>query len=67
MPQKGTKSTNHQLRFLCLLWLTTAADEVNNLNPIIVVQHRCTPIATTHHFPVEFDRNSSGRQIELGD
>jgi hypothetical protein len=73
MPQRGTKSTkqkNMEPFFFCdfcaFLWLPTT-DEVNNLDPILIVQHRRTPITATHNFAVEFDRNARGRQLELAD
>jgi hypothetical protein len=40
---------------------------VNNLDPILIAQHRSTPLTTPDHFAIEFDRNSSGRQIKLAD
>jgi hypothetical protein len=53
-------------RDFCALWLTTA-DEVHNLNSIVITQHRHCPLASTHHFAIDFDRNAGGRQIKLAD
>jgi hypothetical protein len=49
------------------LWQTTAAHEVHDLDPVIVVQHRVAPLAAAHDLAIEFDRDSRGRQIKLVD
>lgn len=50
-----------------LLCGSTTADEVHNLDSILIVEHRSTPVAATHDFTIQFDRNSRGRQIKLAD
>ena len=67
MPERGTKSRNYYFALLCFFVALTTTDEVHNLNPILIVQHRSNPFAATHDFTIELDRNSRGRQIKLFD
>jgi hypothetical protein len=50
-----------------LVILSTAAHEVNNLDPIVLVKHSLAPLTTSHDLAVEFNRNSRRGQIELSD
>ena len=45
----------------------TATHKVHDLDPVIIVQNCLAPLAATHHFAIEFDRDSRGRQIKLAD
>jgi len=40
---------------------------MHNLNLIFVLQHPADPVTTTHNFPIHFNRNARGRQIEFCD
>ena len=48
------------------LWLTSA-DEVDNLDPIVVMENSTAPLAATHDRTIEFDRDSRSGKIKLGD
>jgi len=45
---------------------STTTDEVDDLDPIVVAQLRRDPFVATHDNAIQFDGNSRGRQVELG-
>jgi len=49
------------------LLLLPSADEVDNLDSIVVMDNSTAPLATTHDGAIEFDSNSRGGKIKLGD
>ncbi|HEY6660314.1 MAG TPA: hypothetical protein VI031_04195 [Pyrinomonadaceae bacterium] len=40
---------------------------MNNLDPIVVLEHSTAPVATTHDGAIEFDRDPHRRKIKLVD
>ncbi|HKG79271.1 MAG TPA: hypothetical protein VKA78_07625 [Pyrinomonadaceae bacterium] len=48
------------------MWLAPA-DEVNNLDSVVVVEHSTAPFATTHYGTIKFDRDSRRGKIKLVD
>jgi hypothetical protein len=46
---------------------STTTNEVNDLDPIVVAQIRRAPLVATHNGAIQLNRNSRGRQVELGD
>ena len=50
-----------------LVILSTTTDEVNNLDPIVVVKQSIGPLSAANDVAIEFNRNSRGWQIELSD
>jgi hypothetical protein len=46
---------------------STTTDEVDDLDPIVVAKLRRVPLIATDNDAVQFDRNSRGRQVKLGD
>jgi hypothetical protein len=45
----------------------TTAHKVDYLDPIVVVERSVYPLTPAHDLAIEFNCNSRGRQIELGD
>lgn len=46
--------------------LNAAADEMNDLDPVFIVENSRRPVATTHYVTIEFDRDSRGLKLEVG-
>jgi hypothetical protein len=53
------------LVFGCLFVAT--ANEVNNLDSIILLENSIAPFAATHYLPINFDRNSRRGKLKLLD
>jgi hypothetical protein len=45
--------------------LNTTANEVNNLDLVVIMKNGTAPIAATHDNAIEFDRNSRGWKIKV--
>jgi len=45
----------------------TTTNEVDDLDAVVVLKHGRAPVVTAHHGAVQFDGDTRGRKIELGD
>jgi hypothetical protein len=45
----------------------STTDEMNDLDPILVLKHRRAPVVAAHDGPIQFDGNPRRGQIKLRD
>ncbi|HET6853815.1 MAG TPA: hypothetical protein VFH46_16045 [Pyrinomonadaceae bacterium] len=48
-------------------FLVASADEVNNLDSIVLLENSTAPRAATHHLAIKFNRDPRGRKLKLVD